>query len=143
MQYVKDKSMQDDPTQREGDNGNIPTATQRRFDIEYEIEQKRKIEFDAINGKIAILNDKIGGIEKLVTEIHEALNGLVSERGALSRLELVESNQELLAEKLKALNKEMEQFKLIDNTVLIAHAVDLMARLESKLDHPRRGEYGT
>lgn len=116
-----DGFMQDAPDRREDDE-----------DKEYE--RLLTCVLSPINKKLSTLESEMGWLKGQLAEIHNALNGFISERGALSQLDLVESKQETLAEKLKSLNKEIEGLKAADNTALIVQALDLMGRLETKID---------
>jgi hypothetical protein len=113
--------MQDDPKQRLEDE-------------EKEEARKRKLELAPITLKLGIFEGELHELKIKLGEVHDALNGLVSERGALSRLDVVEEKQKTLTAELRALNSEIEKFKLVDYTSIIVRATDIMGRLETKLD---------
>jgi hypothetical protein len=109
----------------------------RRFDDEdneeANAEKKRMLPFAAVNSKIADLTDRVGGLEETSKLILNALNGFVNVRGGLSRIDMVEKEQEILAAEMRMLNKEIEGLKSADHSALLLRVADCMDMVNSKL----------
>ena len=106
-------------THRGKNDGFMQDAPAQRFDDEDEEETKRRLELSAINSKIAVINDRVGGMETKLNSIIDTLNGCLNTPGQLNRIEILEHHQEITDMRLSALEK---------------HDDAKMDRIETKLD---------